>query len=265
MSELENKYDQLTEYLKKLESCAVAYSGGVDSTFLLSAANDALGDNAVGITVFSPYIPKWEIEESKVFVKKMGARHSVIKADIPEEIKQNPPDRCYLCKQKVFALIWKEAKRLGMQYLLDGSNYDDTKDYRPGMKALKELRVKSPLLELGFTKQEIRDLSELKGLETWDKPPYACLLTRIPFGWEVNQDELVRIERSEVFLMSLGFRAVRVRSHDDIARIELGQDERKKIMDEKFMDRISEELKSYGYRYVCLELSGYKMGSMNKT
>jgi len=261
----QSKYKKLADSIKALKSVAVAFSGGVDSTFLAYAAQKALGENALAITVDSPYIPRWEIEEAKELAKSIGIRHEIIVVkDINEAIIHNPSDRCYLCKKVIFKTIQETAGRLGFEYVMDGSNYDDTKDYRPGMVALQELDVKSPLLVTGWTKDDIRKASKYFGLETHDKPAYACLLTRIPYNQLITREDLKKIEKSEVFMMSVGFRAVRVRCHGDLARIEVARDDRKKLFDEALLDNISDTIKSYGFTYVTIEASGYKMGSLNQ-
>jgi uncharacterized protein (TIGR00299 family) protein/uncharacterized protein (TIGR00268 family) len=260
----EQEFQKLKDYLKPLGSIAVAFSGGVDSTFLLYAAKEAVGDNAVAITIDSPYIPRFEIEESRSLAQKIGVKHLIIQADIDESIQDNPTNRCYLCKRVIFSRILEEAKKLGCHTVVDGSNFDDTKDYRPGLMALKELDIKSPLMDCQWTKELIRIVSKQKGLETHDKPAYACLLTRIPYNVAITNEELVRIEKAETFMMQLGFRAVRVRSHHDIARIEVAKIDRSRLFDEALLDQISKEIKSYGYTYVAIETSGYEMGSLNK-
>lgn len=257
-------YEKLIDYIKELKSVVVAFSGGVDSTFLAHACKEALGDQALAVTIESPYIPKWEIQEAKDLAEKIGIRHMVMPASIDPSIKNNPGDRCYLCKRVVFSKIIDVAKEEGFSVIVDGSNFDDTKDYRPGMRALKELDVISPLLVCEWTKDMIRSSSKSVGLETHDKPAYACLLTRIPYDTVIKEAELVRIEKSEVYMMSLGFRAVRVRSHGDLARIEVARDKRKDLFDEDLLDKISDQLKSYGYKYVAIEAAGYSMGSFNK-
>ncbi len=170
---------------KKLGNVALAFSGGVDSTFLAYAANEALGDKAIAITVDSPYIPRWELQEAKELAESIGINHHVILVEsVPEAIEKNPSDRCYLCKKVIFKTILETASDLGFNFVMDGSNFDDTKDYRPGMVALKELKIKSPLLETEWTKAEIRGASKLASLDTHDKPAYACLLTRLPYDTE---------------------------------------------------------------------------------
>lgn len=257
-------YNELIDYIKNLKSVAVAFSGGVDSTFLAYMAKEALGDQAVAITIQSPYIPDWEIQEAKDLADQIGIKHIVIPATIHQSVENNPADRCYLCKKVVFSKIIEEAKKQGSLAVVDGSNFDDTKDYRPGMRALSELSVASPLLACEWTKDMIRQASKEAGLATHDKPAYACLLTRIPYDTTITKDELVRIEKSEVYMMGLGFRAVRVRSHGDLARIEVAREKRKELFDEALLDQISDQLKSYGYRYVSIEAAGYSMGSFNK-
>lgn len=261
---LEEKYEALLSHLKSLEKLTIAFSGGVDSTFLAYAAKEALGENALTITVDSPYIPRWELDEARELAKNIGIKQEVISlTKIPEAIEFNPDNRCYLCKKVIFATILKCASDLGFNKVADGSNFDDTKDYRPGMVALKELEVHSPLLTMEWTKDEIRQMSAKVNLATHDKPAYACLLTRIPYGTKIQTQALERIEASEVYMMSLGFKSVRVRCHGDLGRIEVARQDRKKLFDEDLLDQISDKLKSYGFTYVTIEASGYKMGSLN--
>ncbi|WP_461206801.1 ATP-dependent sacrificial sulfur transferase LarE [Clostridium sp. DL1XJH146] len=259
-----NKTKELIEYIKGLESVGVAFSGGVDSTFVAYIAREALGDKAVAITIETPYIPKWEIEEAKELAKEIGIKHIIIPLGIEESIENNPVDRCYLCKKVVFSNIIEEAKRQGVKTIIDGTNFDDTKDYRPGLKALAELRVESPLMACEWTKDMIREQSKEAGLHTHDKPAYACLLTRLPYGTTIDKEELRRIEEAELIMMALGFRAVRVRSHGDLARIEVARELREKLFDVDLLDQISEKIKAVGYRYVAIEAAGYSMGSLNK-
>jgi uncharacterized protein len=259
------KYLNLINYLKKLEKVVLAFSGGVDSTFLLKAGKEALGDNIKAITILAPYIPKWEVEEAKQLVNELGVEYEIIEVPIIDEIKHNPEDRCYLCKRAVFSMIEAAAKKEGYNYVIDGTNFDDIGDYRPGLKALKELDVKSPLLECQLTKQEIRNFSKELGLNTWDKPPYACLLTRIPYGNELKVEDFVKIENAEKYMMSIGFRAVRVRCHGDIARIEVNKKDRSRLFNEDILDDISSNLKAFGFKYVTLDIEGYRTGSLNET
>ncbi|WP_251859889.1 ATP-dependent sacrificial sulfur transferase LarE [Clostridium sp. Marseille-Q2269] len=257
------KYNNLISYLKELDSVAVAFFGGVDSTLLLKAAKEALGDKAVSITIVSPYIPKWEIEEAKELAQNIGVKSYFLEVPMIEEIRFNPEDRCYICKKGVFSKIKELAKEKGIKYVIDGTNVDDTKDYRPGMRALKELCVKSPLLENSINKEEIRDLSKELSLKTWDKPAYACLLSRIPYNQKIKEEDLDRIEKAELYMMKLGFRAVRVRSHGDLARIEVPQKQRGNLLREETLDKVSKSLKDLGFKYVTIDAEGYKMGSLN--
>jgi pyridinium-3,5-biscarboxylic acid mononucleotide sulfurtransferase len=259
------KYNELIKYLKGLGKVVLAFSGGVDSTFLLKASKEALGDNVKAVTILSPYIPKWEIAEAEELVKKIGVQHEIIEAPIIDSIKFNPEDRCYLCKTAVFSMILDVARKQGYNYVIDGTNFDDIGDYRPGLKALKELEVKSPLLECKLTKAEIRTFSKELGLNTWDKPAYACLLTRIPYGNELKVEDFVKIENAEKYMMSIGFKAVRVRCHGDLARVEVAKSDRSKLFNEELLDTIAKKIKECGFKYVTLDMQGYRVGSFNET
>lgn len=259
------KYKNLTNYLKELGSVAVAFSGGVDSTFASKVAKEVLGDKAIAITVMSPYIPKWEIEEAKAIAKEIGIKHEFLNVPvIPEEIKFNPVDRCYICKTAVFTNIKKLAENAGYKYVVDGTNADDVKEYRPGLRALKELDIKSPLKEIGIKKTEIREFSKVLGLPTWDKPSYACLLSRIPYNEEIKTEDLESIEKAELYLINLGYRAVRVRKHKDLARIELPKEEIARLINNNLLEQVSKVLKGIGFRYVTLDMEGYRTGSLNE-
>ncbi|HEY8911372.1 MAG TPA: ATP-dependent sacrificial sulfur transferase LarE [Desulfosporosinus sp.] len=259
------KYEKLLCYLQNLEKVVLAFSGGVDSTFLLKAAKDALGINVKAITIRTPYIPKWEIEEAKQLAQVLGVAHEIVDAPIIDEIRNNPENRCYLCKRAVFGHIKSVAQNQGYPHVIDGTNLDDTKDYRPGLKALQELDIKSPLLECQVTKQEIRGFSKELELTTWDKPSFACLLTRIPYGNELKLKDFEKIENAERYMMERGFRAVRVRCHDNLARIEVDNKDRNKLFNEKLIDEISSKFKEFGFKYVTLDLEGYRVGSFNET
>jgi len=259
------KYHELIKYLKGLGKVVLAFSGGVDSAFLLRVAKEALGDHVKAVTILSPYIPKWEIAEAKKLAKELGVQHEIIEAPIIDSIKFNPEDRCYLCKTAVFSMILSMAKQQGYNCVIDGTNFDDIGDYRPGLKALKELEIKSPLLECKLTKSEIRAFSKELGLNTWDKPSYACLLTRIPYGNELKVEDFEKIENAEKYMMSIGFRAVRVRCHGDLARVEVSKNDRSKLFNEELLDTISKKIKECGFRYVTLDLQGYRVGSFNET
>ncbi len=258
----DQKFNQFCQYLEKMPSLVVAFSGGVDSTFLVAVAS-VVSKRVLALTVKSPYIATWEISEAKDLTETLGLEHRILEAEIPEAIQFNPSDRCYLCKREIFSKIKTLAEKEAFDYVCDGSNFDDLGDYRPGMRALKELEIKSPLLECEVTKTEIRAWSKALELETWDKPPYACLLTRLPYDTLVETRELKQIEASEAFIISLGIRAIRVRKHDDLARIEVDANEMHKVLKSETIKQISEALKGYGFNYVTLDLSGYRMGSFN--
>lgn len=264
--ELHEKLNRLKEQLKSLGSAAVAYSGGVDSTFLLKVAYEVLGDNVVAVTARSSTYPEREFNEAVKYIKEIGAKHIVI---ISEELEiegfsQNPKNRCYFCKRELFSKIRALADEKGINAVLDGSNLDDTGDYRPGMQAAKEIRVISPLKENGLTKNDIRELSKEMGIPTWNKPSFACLSSRFPYGNEITEPKLKMVEQAEQFLLDLGFRQLRVRHHEDIARIEVASHERSRFFDEDLMDKVAEEFKKIGYKYVTLDMQGYRTGSMNE-
>lgn len=257
------KYDKLIASLKKLGSIAVAFSGGVDSTFLLVASKEALNNRVLALTVRAPYIANWEIDEAVDLCNKLGIRHQIVDAGIPDEISKNPANRCYLCKRKIFSTLLEIARLNGIDHVLDGTNHDDPSDHRPGLRALEELGVISPLLMTGITKAEVRSFSKQMGLSTWDKPPYACLLTRLPHGVEVNAEELMRIEQAEKFLMDLGYRAIRVRSHGTLARIEADPDAIPEISSRDKANQIAAKFREIGFEYITIDLEGYRTGSFN--
>ncbi len=259
------KYTELLLYLQQLGRVVVAFSGGVDSTFLLRAAKEALGEeNVKAITIATPYIPRWELDEAKVFAKEMGIAFERMEFPLPEAIKNNPEDRCYLCKKAVFTTLKAAALAGGFSHVVDGTNLDDLGDYRPGLRALAELEIKSPLRDCRLTKADIRQLSQQLRLPTWDKPSYACLLTRIPYGQELKAEDFIKIEQAERYLMQLGFRAVRVRLHGTLARIEVPAPQRRELFDEQLLTQISSQLKAFGFQYVTLDLEGYRTGSFNE-
>lgn len=262
--QIQIKYKNLIRYLSRLKKVSIAFSGGVDSTFLLAAAKQALGENIIAFTVDAPYIPDWEVKEATDWVKQTGVTHEIIKTDIPETIQNNPFNRCYLCKKQIFTILKSETANRGFHYLLEGTNKDDESDYRPGIKALEELKVLSPLREVGLTKKEIRHLSKTLRLPTWDKPAYACLLTRIPYNTAITNEELGRIEKGEMVLFQMGYKGARLRSHGNIARIEFQQDQFNRLNDEKSRGVIAKKIKSAGYQFVCVDIEGYKMGSFDR-
>ncbi|GHV61967.1 adenine nucleotide alpha hydrolase [Spirochaetia bacterium] len=264
-STIDGKYQRLLDVISAQGSAAVAFSGGVDSSFLCHAAAAALGKRAIAVTIVSPMLPKSEIECAADIAGRVGIEHILVEEDgIDEEVAANPKERCYFCKKIEFGNILKAAKERGINAVLDGSNMDDLGDYRPGLRALEELKIISPLREADLHKAEVRELSKRFNLPTWDKPAFACLASRIPYGERIDREKLSRIEKAEDALRSIGFRQFRVRSHENIARIEVSPDERKHFFDETMLDNISRTLKSYGFLYVAFELEGYLMGNMNR-
>jgi uncharacterized protein len=261
----QDKYERLLDYLKKLSHAAVAFSGGTDSTFLLWAAKEVLGNKVLALTVKTPYIPDWEIEEATLFCEKHAIRHSIIELPFPEIIRGNPEDRCYKCKRQLFERLLEEAAAQGIDTMLEGTNADDINDYRPGLRALRELTILSPLLEAGLTKAAIRDLSKSMGLPTWDKPAYACLLTRLPYNQPVDENTLTRIEKAELFLIRAGYRAVRVRVQDNTARIEMESELMPRFVTSGFYIKTTAYMKSLGFQFISLDLEGYRKGSFNST
>jgi len=264
---IDDKFQQLKDLLAAMESALVAFSGGVDSTFLLHTACEVLGPaKVVALTATSPTYPSHEFNESVDLARQFGIRQIVVDSnelEIPG-FADNPPKRCYHCKKELFTLCLEEAHKLGFREVLDGSNLDDLDDYRPGREATKELKVRSPLLEAGLTKAEIRTLSRRAGLATATKQPFACLASRFPYGTRITAERLQQIDRCETFLRSRGFNTFRVRFHDEVARIELGRDEIPRLLDDALRDELVEEFKQAGFTYVALDLQGYRTGSMNE-
>lgn len=265
--EQKNKLDRLREVLSDLGSLAVGFSGGVDSSFLLSVAKEELGDRVIAVTAADASVPERELEEAKAFCHERGIRHIICRVDpLKEEgYRKNGPDRCYFCKHGIFTEIKRIAKENGIEYTAEGSNMDDLGDYRPGLKAVEELSVKSPLREAGLYKADIRSLSKAMGLPTWSKPAYACLASRFVYGEEITEKKLQMIDRAEQFLIGLGFIEERVRLHGNIARIEVSPADIPRLASEDIRSAVYEEFKKLGFLFVTLDMKGYRTGSMNAT
>jgi uncharacterized protein len=263
--EIDTKYRQLLERIRRAKSAAIAFSGGVDSSFLCYAAHEALGEKAAAFTVVSPMLSKAERGDAASVAAHIGISHYLIEEEtIDDEVAANSRDRCYFCKKIEFGAIKKAAAERGFAVVFDGSNLDDEGDYRPGLAALAEIGIVSPLREAGFRKDEIRAISRRALLPTWDKPAFACLASRIPYGERVDAEKLGRIEKAEEILREKGFRQFRIRFHTGIARIEVSPQERTRFFDTALLDEVSARIKACGFLYVAFELEGYRMGNMNR-
>lgn len=266
MRDVQRKLVRLKEYLQELGSVAVAFSGGVDSTFLLHVAHETLMDKCVAVTAGSVFVPERDVLEASAFAQKEGVRHIIKRFDVLalDGIRMNPQDRCYRCKHALFSQFKELAGQEGLAFVVDGSNLDDDGDYRPGRRALMELDIKSPLYHAGMTKQDIRDLSEEMGLRTWNKPSFACLASRFVYGEELTAEKLDAVNQAEEYLMSRGLRQFRVRRHGDLARIELLPEDIARFMEQNVREEIAEKFQSLGFAYITMDLRGYRTGSMNE-
>ena len=264
---IREKKEKLEQYLRSLGSLAVAFSAGVDSTFLLKTAHDALGDKTLAVTVRSVFCPERETKEAEEFCAREGIRHVTAEVDVLEipGVAANPPDRCYLCKKALFTRIGEIAREHGIGHVAEGSNMDDLGDYRPGLAAVAELGVLSPLRTAELRKSEIRALSKEMGLPSWNKPSLACLASRFVYGQTITAEKLSMVDAAERRLAELGFRQLRVRIHGDLARIELPPEEIGRLFSEGLAPELEAYLRSLGFRYVTADLRGYRTGSMNET
>lgn len=263
---MEEKVKKLKEIIKKMESVLVAFSGGVDSTFLLKFAKDTLKEKVMAVTAVSPTYPEEELNEAKKIARMLGVKHILVETKELEnpEFTRNSPWRCYWCKRELFSVLNKIAQANNIKQVIDASNWDDLKDFRPGMQAAREMGINSPLKEAGLTKAEIRILSKKMGLPTWNKPSLACLSSRIPYGMKIKREDVEKIAKGESFLKKLGFHQVRVRHYKDTARIEVLPEEIPRLLKNENREKIVKKFKNLGYIYVTIDLEGYRSGSMNE-
>lgn len=266
IEDLEQKYECLKNRIASAEKAAVAFSGGVDSVFLLYAAKEALGNQLLALTVSLHAMPRRELQEAKAFCMQYRIRHRVRTVDefSIEGFADNPPDRCYLCKKALFQKMLGAAEEEGFETVMEGSNLDDQGDYRPGLQALRELKIQSPLKDAGFTKAEIREMSRRLGLSTWEKPSMACLASRFLYGERITPEKMDMVEQAENFLTELGFGQRRVRMHGNLARIELLMEDIPAMMEQERYGQVQKRLSELGFSYVTLDLKGFESGSMNR-
>ncbi|MEA4887892.1 MAG: ATP-dependent sacrificial sulfur transferase LarE [Clostridiaceae bacterium] len=267
MDTLHAKHEKLKEAIGRLPSAAVAFSGGVDSTFLLLTAHEVLGDRVLAITARSLSFPQRELDEARAFITAHGIRHAVVDSEELDlaGFADNPPNRCYICKKELFGKILALAAENGISAVMEGSNADDAGDYRPGLQAVAELHVLSPLKDAGLTKQDIRQLSREMDLPTWNKQSFACLSSRFPYGERITPAKLRQIDQAEQFLLDLGFHQIRVRYHGDLARIETDETGFSLLQDRDCREKIAGRFKELGFTYTALDIRGYRTGSMNET
>jgi uncharacterized protein len=261
-----SKEQKLNELLQSFGSVIVAFSGGTDSAYLAYVASVALGERALAVTGDSASYPTFQRELADQITAKFGIRHEIVLTEEFEDLNytSNPPNRCYYCKSELYSKLNQLARIRGIEVICDGTNADDAADFRPGRQAARELGVRSPLLECGMTKSEIRELSRRAGLVTWNEPASACLSSRVPYGQVVTIEKLSMVDKAEIVLKQLGFRQVRVRHHGDVARRELAEEELPRALDPQMVRRISTALKGLGFNYVTLDLEGYRTGSLNE-
>jgi pyridinium-3,5-biscarboxylic acid mononucleotide sulfurtransferase len=266
-TELEKKYNKLQTILRELGKIVIGFSGGVDSTLLLKVAVDTLGEKVLAVIGRSETYPLQEYKEAIELVNQIGTKYLEVNTEETDNIKfrENPIDRCYYCKSELFSKLHQIAAAHEIPWIADGSIIDDLSDFRPGSRASKEQNVRSPLLESGFTKDDVRTLSKHLGLPTWDKPSFACLSSRFPYGFGITKEALRKVDEAETFIRSLGFRAFRVRHHDErTARIEIAQADLNRFLDNHLRNQVIDKMKSLGFIYVTLDLQGYRTGSMNE-
>lgn len=265
-SGVRTKYDRLVICLKEMGKVVIAFSGGVDSTLLLRVARDTLGENVLAVIASSEVYPDREIKEALKLIREMDVRfrHITTRELENPDFYDNPPRRCYFCKTELFSMIKEIAREEGFEYVCDGANADDTKDFRPGSQAAAELGVRSPLKEVGLAKDEIREISRALNLPTWNKPSMACLASRFPYHRKIDRRSLKQVGEAEDFLRDKGFSQLRVRFHGETARVELTAEDFPRILDEKLRKEIVDAFKIFGFTYVCLDLEGYRTGSMNE-
>ena len=261
----DEKIEDLKQRLRELNSVLIAYSGGVDSTFLVAVAAGIPEIDIMAVTASNAMIPDWEVKEARKIAKRYKVRHKIIRSDplANPSLKKNPKERCYICKKSIFIKFLSLAQESGFRYVADGTNYDDLNAYRPGLKALKELGIKSPLADARLTKADIRKYSRDMGLPTWDAPALACLATRIPYDEELTEAKLKMIDESESYLRSLGFHQFRVRYHYPIARIELDPEEIPHMLEADIKSKVAQRLKAIGFDHITVDLEGYRSGSMD--